>query len=164
MTPQRTAPVDLPSPAHLGWRIAAMLYDLMPLIALWMFTALVVMAGLQWATGSTDLIKTDAVAHEAVAYWLSLRLALLAVTAGYFIVSWLRGGQTIGMRAWRLQLMTADGTPLRAGQAWLRFGVAWFSLLAAGLGFLWCLVDAERRSWHDIAAGTRLVRIATPER
>lgn len=145
--------------AHLGWRVYAIVYDLMPLIGIWMFIALVVMAGLQWATGSTDLIVTDAAEHRALGYWLTLRLALMAGTAAYFILSWRRGGQTIGMRAWRLHLTSADGSPITSKQAWLRFGVAWLSTLALGLGFLWCLIDRDRRSWHDIAAGTRLIRV-----
>jgi uncharacterized RDD family membrane protein YckC len=37
--------------------------------------------------------------------------------------------------------------------------VATLSLLAVGLGFIWALFDGERRCWHDIAAGTRFVRM-----
>ena len=29
----------------------------------------------------------------------------------------------------------------------------------SALGFLWSLVDGERRAWHDIVSGTRLVRV-----
>ena len=32
------------------------------------------------------------------------------------------------------------------------------ALLGAGLGFLWSLIDAGKRTWHDILSGTRLVR------
>lgn len=148
-----------PRTAHLGWRLAAIGYDLMPLVGLWMLTGLLAMVVLQLATGSTDIVVADAKSHREWSYWLGLRLALLLVTAGYFIVSWRRGGQTIGMRAWRLRLQSADGSPVSSKQAWLRFGVAWLSTLAAGLGFVWCLVDADRRGWHDIAAGTRLLRL-----
>jgi uncharacterized RDD family membrane protein YckC len=41
----------------------------------------------------------------------------------------------------------------------LRYLVAGLSLAALGLGFLWPLLDAQRRSWHDIASGTRLLRL-----
>ena len=33
------------------------------------------------------------------------------------------------------------------------------TLAAAGLGFAWALVDRERRTWHDIASGTVMVRM-----
>jgi uncharacterized RDD family membrane protein YckC len=41
----------------------------------------------------------------------------------------------------------------------VRFAVAIVSLAALGLGFAWCLVDPAHRTWHDIAARSRVVRI-----
>lgn len=138
-----------PTPAPLWRRLAAAVYDLFPLLALWMLTA-----GLALLTvhGQVD------VAHPSLAYRLVLRLALLAVTAAYFVISWRRGGQTIGMRAWGLRVVTAEGDALPWPRALLRFAVALVSLLAFGLGFLWCLVDREQRAWHDLAARTRVER------
>jgi uncharacterized RDD family membrane protein YckC len=40
----------------------------------------------------------------------------------------------------------------------LRFLVSLVSAGLAGLGFLWSLLDAGKRTWHDILSGTRLVR------
>lgn len=131
--------------APLWLRAAAALYDLFPLIGLWMLTAAIALA----VTGGA----LDA-RHPPLAY----RLALLAVTAAYFVVSWALGGRTIGMRAWRLQLIAAEGGALPWPRALLRFAVALVSLFALGLGFLWCLVDRDRRGWHDIAARSRLLR------
>ena len=144
--------------AHLGWRLAAIGYDLMPLVGIWMLVGVLAMVGLQLSTGSIDLVSTDAVSHHHWSYWDALRLALLAATAAYFIISWRRGGQTIGMRAWRLHLVSDDGKPMSQRQSWLRFGMAWISLLALGIGFLWSLIDRERRCWHDMVSGTRLIR------
>ncbi len=146
--------------AHLGWRLAAIGYDVMPLIGIWMLVALLAMVGLQSATGSTDIVMTDAVSHREWIYWIALRLSLLAATAAYFIISWRRAGQTIGMRAWRLHLVSNDGSRISQRQAWLRFGMAIVSLLALGIGFLWSLFDQKRRCWHDIVSGTHLIRDA----
>jgi uncharacterized RDD family membrane protein YckC len=63
------------------------------------------------------------------------------------------------MRPWRLRVVSADGGPLNARQALLRFFVSLISLAAAGLGFWWALFDAKNRTWHDIAAGTVVVRL-----
>jgi uncharacterized RDD family membrane protein YckC len=52
-----------------------------------------------------------------------------------------------------------DGESIALKRALLRFAVAFVSLAALGLGFLWCLLDSERRAWHDIVAGTLLVRL-----
>ena len=137
-------------PASLWLRLAAAIYDLFPLLALWMLTAALVLFAVH---GSVD------VAHPSLGYRLILRAALVAVTAGYFVISWSRGGQTIGMRAWRLRVVGADGSPLPWPRALLRFALALVSLGVLGIGFLWCLVDRERRGWHDIAARTAVVRL-----
>ncbi len=136
-------------PAPLWRRLAAMLYDLFPLIGLWMAVAALALALTQ---GREDVV------HPSALYRHGLQVALLGVTAAYFVVSWRRGGQTLGMRAWKLRVATTDGR-LGWGMALLRFGMAWVSLLALGAGFLWCLVDRERRAWHDLAAGTRVERL-----
>ena len=139
-----------PKPASLWARVAALAYDLFPLIGLWMLVAALFLLS---AHGNVDA------AHPPFAYRLALRIALLAVTAAYFVVSWSRGGQTIGMRAWRLRVIDADGAKLPWPRALLRFCVAMVSLGACGLGFLWCLVDREGRAWHVIAARSRLLRV-----
>lgn len=138
------------TPASLWLRFAAAIYDLFPLIGLWMLTAAL---ALLVAHGSIDP------AHPTLAWRLGLRIALLAVTGTYFAISWARGGQTIGMRAWRLRVVDASGVALSRPRCVLRFLVACVSLGAFALGFLWCLVDARKRAWHDIAAGSVLVRL-----
>ena len=142
-----------PTPASLWLRLAAGIYDLFPLLALWMLTAALVLFAVH---GNVD------VAHPSLGYRLTLRAALVAVTAGYFVISWSRGGQTIGMRAWRLRVVGADGSPLQWPRALLRFAIALVSLGALGIGFLWCLFDRERRAWHDIGARTAVVRLPKP--
>ena len=40
---------------------------------------------------------------------------LLAVAFGYFGFCWVRGGQTLGSRAWRIRLQSADGSAAELG-------------------------------------------------
>ena len=138
------------TPASLWLRVAAGIYDLFPLAALWMLTAGI---ALLIVRGDVDL------AHPSLAWRLGLRGLLFVVTAAYFVISWARGGQTIGMRAWRLRVVDADGTALGWLRAILRFAVACVSLLALGVGFFWCLFDRRKRGWHDLAARSVLVRL-----
>jgi uncharacterized RDD family membrane protein YckC len=139
------------TPASLWLRLAAAVYDLFPLIALWMATAGLALLLVQ---GGVDL------AHPTNAWLIGLRSALAFVTAAYFVISWARGGQTIGMRAWRLRVVGEDGAALPWPRVLLRFVIACVSLGALGLGFVWCLVDTRKRSWHDIAAQSVLVRLS----
>lgn len=84
---------------------------------------------------------------------------LVAVLFAYFGTFWLRSGQTLAMKTWRIRLLGRDGARPTLEQALRRFGFAWLSLLLAGGGFLWALVDRDRQFLHDRLAGTRLVRI-----
>lgn len=80
-----------------------------------------------------------------------LQAFLLAVFAAYFLWCWLRGGQTLAMRAWRVRLVRVS--PRRA---LLRFVLA-LVLVPSGISILWALLDPERQFLHDRLAGTRLV-------
>jgi uncharacterized RDD family membrane protein YckC len=138
---------DAALPAALGWRLLAAVYDLLPVLALWFATAALVL-----------LLRGGApVQAGSISAWSELG-AMLAVGFGYFGLSWRRGGQTLGMRAWRLRLARADGGVPTWPQLLLRYAVAGLSLAAAGLGFLWSLIDRERRTWHDLASGTAVSR------
>ncbi|MBS0515411.1 MAG: RDD family protein [Proteobacteria bacterium] len=143
-----TSPRAAATPAQLGWRLIAAVYDLFPLLALWFCAVLLALA----LTGGT--LDVHRVAHK-----LFVQALVLAITATYFVVSWLRGGQTVGMKPWRLRVVGADGGAIDLRRALLRFAVALVSFAALGAGFLWCLIDRERRAWHDIATGTLLVRM-----
>ncbi len=135
-------------PADLGWRLIAMVYDLLPLMALWFTVSVLVYL----AHGRAAVLPYSAGA------WIELILLWL-VSGAYMVISWRRGGQTIGMRPWRLKVLAVDGRPATLGALGLRYAVATLSLLVVGLGFAWALFDDERRCWHDIAAGTRFVRM-----
>lgn len=137
------------TPASLRLRLAAAAYDLLPLVGLWFIAAVLALA----VTGGA--LDTHTPAGKLLVQGFAL-----ALSAAYFVVSWTRGGQTIGMRAWRLRLVDATGASLRWSQAWLRFIVALASLAALGAGFWWALVDAQGRTWHDMATRTRAVRVS----
>jgi uncharacterized RDD family membrane protein YckC len=131
----------------LWLRLIAGAYDLLPLLGLWFAAGVLALA----LTGGT--LDPHRLAHK-----LLVQALVLALTAAYFVVSWTHGGQTIGMRAWRLRVVRADGSALSLWRALLRFFVALMSLAALGLGFSWALADRKRRTWHDIAAGTVMLR------
>lgn len=136
------------TPAHLGWRLLAIAYDLLPLVAIWFVTA-----ALDYLLRGMHEVAPGSVAAgvELIALWLA--------TGAYFVASWRRGGHTVGMRAWRLKVLASNGQPASLPALCLRYAVATLSLAAAGLGFAWALIDAQRRTWHDLVAGTVFVRM-----
>ena len=79
-----------------------------------------------------------------------LQAFILAFFAAYFLWCWLRGGQTLAMKAWKIKLV--DVTPNRA---LLRLLLAML-FVPTGLSIVWSLFDRERQFLHDRLAGTRL--------
>jgi uncharacterized RDD family membrane protein YckC len=145
-TPSPSADVK---PVPLWRRFAAMLYDLLPLIGLW------IVATILWVLVFHDVYDPQ---HPDPLLRALLSLWLLAVTAAYFVVSWMRVGATIGMRAWKMRLVRDDGSRVGARIAILRFLLATLSLAMLGCGFWYAWFDAERRPWHDRVCRMRMIR------
>lgn len=134
-------------------RLAAMLYDSLLLLAILALAVALLVIPYGMLLGSPY-------PHEDRIYRALLQGYLLLVAGGFFSFFWVRGGQTLGMRAWRLRVLRDDGEPLGWGDAWVRFGAALLSLAPAGLGFVWVLIDSDRRAWHDRLSRTGLVMVA----
>ena len=99
-------------------------------------------------------------ARDAQAGWprLAFQVYLLAVCGAYFMFCWVRSGQTLPMKTWRLRLVMPSGDPVSAAAALKRYLVAVPAMLS-GLGILWALFDRERQFLQDRVAGTRIVRV-----
>ncbi len=83
-------------------------------------------------------------------------LYLLLISFGFYGWFWTHGGQTLGLRAWKLKVLTLDQTPLSWYQAFLRFIAALLSWLVCGLGFIWIIFDKKKYSWHDRLSKTAI--------
>ncbi len=141
--------------ALIGWRMFALAYDLLPVLALWVLAAAVFTFGFS-AAGHAARENIAPFSPLQIALWLLCWL----LTGCYAVLSWQRGGQTLGMRPWRLRVVTAGGGCPDLKSLLRRYLVGSVSLLLAGAGFWWAWVDRERLTWHDRASGTRVVRVA----
>ena len=118
-------------------RLASMAYEAVLLFAVAFFAAWLFF----FASGARDATS------GSLRYVLQLFIAV--VFASYFLWCWLRGGQTLAMKAWGIRLV--DVTPLKA---LLRF---LYALLLFPASIAWALLDRDRQFLHDRLAGTRLV-------
>jgi uncharacterized RDD family membrane protein YckC len=158
------ATTDLPCP--LWRRLLALVYDLLIVVAIVMVVGLLC----QLATGG-QLIHTAG--KTVVPIWYQLLQAL--VVLAYFISSWRRGGQTVGMRPWRIRVTRDDGGTPSVQQALIRVLVAaaplvllmlepviglrptlWTLLGVWAAWFAVALFDPRRRAIHDFAAHTEI--------
>ena len=154
----------------IGRRLASMFYEGMLLVAVaflatWLF---------QFAAGTVQI--------EGWRRHL-LQAFLLAVFASYFLWCWLRGGQTLAMKAWRIRVTAPGYERLPPRLALLRFAyatvllgvflaaiaaafvhrnpwLAFASLAVSGIGLGWALLDRDGQFLHDRLAGTRLEMVS----
>lgn len=104
----------------------------------------------------------DTVQEDSLLFRLALGAYLLLAGFAFFGGFWTHGGQTIGMRAWRVRTVRRDGGPLRWRDAAVRYVAAVLSWLVLGIGFLWSLFDRDRLAWHDRISRTELRRVPRP--
>lgn len=137
-------PSAIPSP--VGWRLLALVYDAVIAIALLFLVSalsLAVMPGHQPVTPGS------------IGSYLVF-ISIWTAFGAYAVLSWRYGGQTIGMKPWRLRVVDSEGGRPDWRPLLIRYAVASLSL---GSVLLWCLFDERKRGLHDLAAGTLMVRI-----
>ena len=137
--------------ASVSHRMFAALYDLG-------FIGVLVMAFLgilYWgcedlATAIADPVSAAVLAAGAVLIGLLYHSVFLAVR-----------GETPGMRFAGLRLVDFDGRSTTEAQLHMRVLGAFFSVLPAGLGLFWALVDEESLTWQDHISHTFPTSAAT---
>lgn len=137
---------NAPASASLPRRAAAIFYDLL------------LFAGLVMVLTLLLVLLRGGEAIPPASWWYDV--LLLTANFVFFGISWTRGGQTLGARAWRLRVTAMDGNDLSWRQAALRYLSAWLLLLPPGLGFIWARWDPDGLCWHDRLSGSRVIRMA----
>lgn len=90
---------------------------------------------------------------------LSNAIFIFELALGFFYFGWFwtRGGQTIGMKVWKVKLINKDGRNMGWGKALLRYGLAMLSWGIGAIGILWILIDKDKQPLHDRLLGTRMI-------
>ena len=136
--------VDLPRAGFIR-RLAAIIYDALVAVAVAMIAALVMSALLVILLSNGVLSMNGAEApNEAIRQSLlltsTIQLWVAAWVIGFFLWFWKNGGQTIGMRAWRLRLFSTNNEPVTWGRLFIRLLTA-----LGGLGTLAVLLDVKNK-------------------
>ncbi len=130
-------------PATFLKRLGAIVYDTLILL------------GVLMIAGFAVLPVTGGKAVPAGALWFQAYLIL--IVWAYFALSWWRGAQTLGARAWRLEVRALDGSRLSVARATLRAFLALLSM-ASVVGLMWALIDRDKQCAHDRLSGSLLLQ------
>ncbi len=138
---------NLPS-ASLIKQLAAMLYDSLLIFAVLFFAAAIALAFNVLILGGEDAIENNP------AFNLYLLFALFTFYAWF----WRQTGQTLGMRAWKIRIVSELGGNPGWGASYLRLVFSLLSIACLGLGYWWRLFKPY--TWHDKLSQTRIVDVS----
>ena len=142
-------------------RLLAMVYDTLVATAVGMCAAMVMIVtlvvmlkngtlDLQGYAEPADLIQASFGYKLLIQTWVGLWIA------GFFLWFWSRGGQTLGMRAWRLRIYSTVEEPM----TWPRLFIRLVASLG-GLGTLLVLFDFKnKQSLQDRLAKTEVLKLS----
>ena len=126
--------------------LAACVYELLLLIALWFIAALLFISLFGDAT------------HSYKRYFLQFYLWL--ITGAYFVCCWRKSGQTLAAQTWKIKLVNQAGDTLNTRLAIIRYILSSLCALILGFGFIWALLDKDRLYLHDRLMKTRFIPVA----
>jgi len=78
------------------------------------------------------------------------RVFLLSLWFGYYAISWMKGGQTLGMKPWRMYVLDEQGQTITFKQSLLRFLSGFL-----GLGLLLMPFLGNKKALQDWASSTQ---------
>ncbi|MGF1697301.1 RDD family protein [Vibrio lamellibrachiae] len=152
MTTTNTLP-----PAGLMRRFGALFYDSLIVMAILMMSgglivaileALVALGAVNYAPyiDVSDLLGNHPIWSPIYTFYL------VAIAVYFFVFFWTRAGQTLGMRAWKLQIQNEQGGAISVTQALIRLATSAFGLANLTVPF-----DPQKRGFQDIWAKTKVV-------
>ena len=135
------SPEDYCRPSLLR-HLAAMFYDTFLLLAILLLAGLI----------AVSLNGGQAIGSGNPFFFIYL-LAVSFLFYGWF---WTHGGQTLGMRSWKIYLISGDNQDITWKRAFIRFSVALISWFPLGLGFWWQYLGKDKQNWPDLLSHSYL--------
>lgn len=126
-------------------RLLAITYDFILLFAVLLFATLIL-----------NIVFSPETIQVSDFYY---PLYLLLWCYFYFAWHWVHGGQTLGMKVWKITVINRDKSLLDWKIASKRFLLALLSNSLLGFGLLWTLFDSEKLTFYDRFSNTLLVKV-----
>lgn len=130
-------------PANLIRQLAAMVYD-----------SLLIIAILFISTAIAVIFNHGNAIESSPAFSLYLLLVIFTFY-GWF---WSKSGQTLGMRVWKIRIVSEFGGNPGWSICCLRLTFALLSIACLGLGYWWRLIKPY--TWHDRLSQTNIINVS----
>jgi len=142
---QKQQKLGTATPAMPGFfrYFAAIFYDLLLLLAIFFLATAILLP-----FNSGEAIKSP----------LVFPLYLYSIGFLFYGWFWTHGGQTLGLQAWKLRLVSNNASNITWKQAFIRYISASCSWLIFGLGFFWCLWQKDSKTLHDLSSNSYIIR------
>jgi len=149
-------------PAQYGgfWRrFGATVIDYLLLAAIWLLYLLVmVISGVFALDAMMDALDVERISEMSGAALIFLQLWGVITWFGYFTFFHGAGGKTPGKMLMGVKVRLMDGREVTFPLAFLRTAAYLLSFIFFGVGYLWVLGNPQKRAWHDLIAGTVVMR------
>lgn len=132
--------------AALWRRLAAMVYDSIVIIAIWIIVGFIVLSA--FGIDQAQIVENDHVVMDPY-YRLTLFSSMLLSAYLFFAWFWTHSGQTLGMQAWKIRIQNTDRSAISYKQSLIRCVIAPFSFLFLGAGYFYMFFNPEKLTLHD---------------
>ena len=133
------------SKAGILRRLLAIIYDLMIFLSLIMVFTLTIII----LRGGREIPYS--------ATWFTLVIIILHFY--FFAWFWINGGQTLGMRAWKIKIVNKEGKPIDFSSALRRYLSSLSFLFPPGFCFIWYFIDKENIFLNDRLSKTIIIKL-----
>ena len=141
--------------ASLWRRLAAMVYDIIVMLAIWIIIGFIVLSA--FGIDQAQIVENDHVVMDPY-YRLTLFTSMLASAFLFFSWFWTHSGQTLGMQAWKLRVQNKDASAISYKQSLIRFVVAPFSLVVLGAGYFYMFINKKKLTLPDLLSNSVVLK------
>jgi uncharacterized RDD family membrane protein YckC len=140
--------------AALWRRLAAMVYDSIVIIAIWMVVGFIVLSA--FGIDQAQIVENDHVVMDPY-YRITLFSSMLLSAYLFFAWFWTHSGQTLGMQAWKIRVQNSDASAISYKQSLIRCITAPFSFVLFGAGYFYLFFNTERLTLPDLLSRSIVV-------
>ncbi len=143
--------------AALWRRLAAMAYDSIVIIAIWIVIGFIVLS--VFGIDQAQMVETERVVMNPY-YRITLFSSMLLSAFLFFAWFWTHSGQTLGMQAWKLRVQNLDASAITYKQSLIRFFIAPFSFILLGAGYFYMFFNAKKLTLPDLLSQSVVVKVS----